>query len=102
MPIKLLNWNLEWAKRGTARGERIAQIIENHDPAIACVTETYEDYFATGHTITSTPDYGYPLKTGRRKVMLWSREGKGGQKPNWLKWKISRRRTPNNKRLELT
>ena len=27
-----------------------------------------------GHTICSQPDYGYTLKEGRRKVMLWSRE----------------------------
>ena len=28
----------------------------------------------SGHAICSRPDYGYPMKEGRRKVMLWSRE----------------------------
>ena len=27
-----------------------------------------------GHIICSQPDYGYPIREGRRKVLLWSRE----------------------------
>lgn len=41
---------------------------------IICLTEAYADLLPEpGHLITSTPDYGYPLKPGRRKVILWSR-----------------------------
>ena len=40
-----------------------------------CLTETNDSLLSRdGYTICSRPDYGYPLKKGRRKIVLWSRE----------------------------
>lgn len=49
--------------------------MNEHDPEIICLTETHDALLSqTGHTISSRPDYGYPIKPNRRKVMLWSTE----------------------------
>ena len=42
---------------------------------MVCLTETHDELLdRDGHTVCSQPDYGYPIKPHRRKVMLWSRE----------------------------
>lgn len=50
--------------------------ISRHDPDIICIAEGHPDFLAGfgGHLIDASPDYGYPLKPGRRKVILWSRQ----------------------------
>ena len=62
----------------TPRSPRRAEIlrrIQRHDPEVICLTETHTGLLSQGgHTICSQPDYGYPIKENRRKVMLWSRE----------------------------
>jgi hypothetical protein len=57
MAIKLLNWNVEWAKRGSSRGAMVSNIIQDHHPNVACITESFSDLFDEGHTICSQPDY---------------------------------------------
>ena len=58
MTIKLINWNVEWAKPDTPRGSKVLDIIRGHHPNVACITETFADQFEMGHTICSAPDYG--------------------------------------------
>ncbi|MCE2494667.1 MAG: endonuclease/exonuclease/phosphatase family protein [Alphaproteobacteria bacterium] len=49
--------------------------MEQHEPEIVCLTETHDGLLSQpGYKISSQPDYGYPIKPHRRKVMLWSRE----------------------------
>ena len=75
MPLKLANWNVEWATPGSQRTPEILSRIHEHAPDVVCLTETHEELLSQdGHTICSQPDYGYPIKEGRRKVLLWSRE----------------------------
>ena len=73
--MKLVNWNVEWATPRSPRRAEILRRIQRHDPEVVCLTETHTGLLSQdGHTICSQPDYGYPIKDGRRKVMLWSRE----------------------------
>lgn len=73
--LKLVNWNVEWATPRSRRSPDILRRIEEHDPEVVCLTETHDELLdRDGHTISSQPDYGYPIKPHRRKVMLWSRE----------------------------
>ena len=73
--MKFLNWNTEWAKPGSRRGQRVADRIADHQPDMACLTEAYPEILPDhGHTITSSDKSGYENKGGRRKVALWSRE----------------------------
>ena len=73
--MKLVNWNVQWATPRSPRRVEILRRIQRHDPEVVCLTETHTGLLSQeGHTICSQPDYGYPIKDGRRKVMLWSRE----------------------------
>ena len=73
--MKLVNWNVQWATPRSTRRVEILRRIQRHDPEVICLTETHTGLLSQGgHTICSQPDYGYPMKDGRRKVMLWSRE----------------------------
>ena len=75
MSLRLVNWNVEWATPGSQRTPDILSRIHEHAPEVVCLTETHEELLSQdGHTICSQPDYGYPIKEGRRKVLLWSRE----------------------------
>ena len=75
MSLRLVNWNVEWATPGSQRTPDILSRIHEHAPDVVCLTETHEELLSQdGHTICSQPDYGYPIKEGRRKVLLWSRE----------------------------
>ena len=75
MSLKLVNWNVEWATPRSSRRAEILRRIQRHDPKVICLTETHTGLLSQdGNTICSQPDYGYPIKDGRRKVMLWSRE----------------------------
>ncbi len=77
MSLSVLTWNVEWATPHprSRRTPVILRRIKRHAPEIVCLTETHADLLARdGHAICSEPDYGYPIKAGRRKVMLWSKE----------------------------
>ena len=75
--MKLVNWNVNWATP-SARSKRTPEIrrrIEQRGPDVLCLTEAYtKTWIQEGHTICCQPDYGYPIKEGRRKVLLWSKE----------------------------
>lgn len=73
--MKLLNWNTEWATPRSPRRTEILRHIDEHRPEVVCLTETHDELLAgEGHSISSQPDYGYPIKPHRRKVILWSKE----------------------------
>ena len=75
MPLKLVNWNVQWATPASRRSAEILRRIDRHEPEVVCLTETHADLLSRGgHTICSQPDYGYQIKPSRRKVLLWSRE----------------------------
>ncbi len=72
--MKLVNWNVAWSTPGSRRSPEILRRIEGHDPEIVCLIETDAALLSReGHMICSREDYGYPIKRGRRKVLLWSR-----------------------------
>ncbi len=74
--MNVLLWNVDWA--GSARKVRaIQEQIAQHNPAVVCLTEATSKIFAEmDHVITSSPDYGYDNRQGRRrKVALSSRFG---------------------------
>jgi len=75
MSLRALTWNVEWAAPGSPRGTEILNRIEQHSPEVVCLAETNDKLLSqTGHCVSSQPDYGYPVKADRRKVMLWSQE----------------------------
>ena len=79
LALGLVNWNVEWATPRSRRSAEILRRIELHDPEIVCLTETDIGLLSgDGHVISSKEDYGYRIKEGRRKVLLWS-------KRPWLK-----------------
>lgn len=70
---KIVNWNIAWRRKQFAAGAEIKRRIAKEDADLLCLTEGHTDFVDGGHIITSDRDYGYPIKSGRRKVMLWSR-----------------------------
>ena len=75
MALRVLTWNVEWAAPGSGRAAEILSRIERLEPEVVCLTETSDALLSNaGHRISSQSDYGYTIRAGRRKVMLWSRE----------------------------
>lgn len=75
MSLRVLTWNVQWAIPGSWRTTEILNRVERHSPEVVCLTETNDKLLSqTGHCISSQADYGYSVKAGRRKVVLWSRE----------------------------
>ncbi|MDE0422532.1 MAG: endonuclease/exonuclease/phosphatase family protein [Gammaproteobacteria bacterium] len=72
--LTVVNWNLEWATLRSMRAPEILSRIGHREPEIVCLTEAYVGFVSGGHAISSRSDYGYPIKAGRRKVLLWSRQ----------------------------
>lgn len=71
----LLNWNVEWLKPSSKHFAAAQHRILEPNPDIICLTEARASVLPeNGHLIDSEPDYGYPIKADRRKVVLWSRE----------------------------
>ena len=74
LPLGLVNWNVEWATPRSRRSAQILRRIEIHDPEIICLTEADIGLLSgDGHTISSQKNYGYRVREGRRKVLLWSK-----------------------------
>ena len=74
MTMSLVNWNVQWATPRSRRTTEIRRRVDMHSPDVICLTETAEDLLSpAGYVIYSQPDFGYPLRKNRRKVMLWSR-----------------------------
>ncbi len=75
MPLKVVNWNVQWATPRSGRTPEILKRIDQHGPEVVCLTESQVGLLAQeGHAICSQADYGYAIREGRRKVVLWSRE----------------------------
>lgn len=73
--LRVLVWNVEWARPQGPRGREIRHRIEDADADVVCITEGFRRLLPEfGHVVESDPDYGYPIREGRRKVILWSRE----------------------------
>ena len=78
MPLKLLNWNVEWAAAKWKAAE-LQRRIAQHAADIICLTETDTARLALppdGHSICAQDNWGQPFRKGqegRRKVLLWSR-----------------------------
>jgi hypothetical protein len=69
-------WNAEWKSPSSPSGRKIKQKLESLNADILCLSEGFKTLLPeTGETIESDTDYGYPQKPGRRKVLLWSRQG---------------------------
>ena len=73
--LRIATWNLQWAKPGGNRFNKCLDQLREFNADVICLTEAYESTFdlLPGYTVSSDADYGYPIKEGRRKVMLWSR-----------------------------
>ena len=75
MSLRLLNWNVEWATPRSRRTPEILSRIRGRAPEVVCLTETHDKLLARdGYAACSELDYGYPVREGRRKVMLWPSE----------------------------
>lgn len=69
--LKISCWNSEWASPKSKRGQFFR---EQFNSDVICVTEGYESLLPNyGYIISSKEDYGYKIKKGRRKVILWSK-----------------------------
>ena len=79
MPLKLLNWNVEWAAAKWKAAE-LQHRIGQQAVDIVCLTETDTARLALpqdGYSICAQDNWGQPFRKGlegRRKVLLWSRE----------------------------
>ena len=75
MPLRVATWNVRWATPRSRRTPEILRRIAGWHPEVLCLTETHDELLAPdGYVARSRPDYGYPIRDHRRKVMLWSRE----------------------------
>lgn len=70
--LRVVNWNVEWAKATSPRGRVILERINSLHPDIVCLTEAHSDFLPKGFVETSDADYGYGDQRSRRKVVLWS------------------------------
>jgi len=69
-----ITWNVKWATPHSRRASHLLDRIDRHEPDVICLTETHHNlHKRPGYTICSQPDYGYPVRHGHRKVLLWSR-----------------------------
>ena len=79
MPVRLLNWNVEWAATKWKAAELQCR-IDQQVADIICLTETDTERLVIpqdGHSICAQGDWGQLFRKGqegRRKVLLWSRE----------------------------
>ena len=72
--IRIGTWNTEWAKPDTKKGGIISDKLAATDCDVLCVTEGCAGILPDGgHIIDAGPDWGYPIRKGRRKVLLWSK-----------------------------
>ncbi len=73
--LRIATWNIQWKTSVSRAGQLMRERLLELGPEILCITEGYCDFLGgEGHLIEAEPDYGCPLVTGRRKVMLWSRQ----------------------------
>ena len=71
--MKILNWNINWARPDSIKGRKIQEIIKYFDPDLVCLTETYIDFYLPNrYSVFSEDDYGYKQTGNKRKVILFS------------------------------
>jgi endonuclease/exonuclease/phosphatase family metal-dependent hydrolase len=72
--LRVATWNVEWAKPGSERGERVRAVLAGLAADILIVTEGSAAVLPEGgHIIDAGADWGYGDKPERRKVLAWSR-----------------------------
>ncbi len=73
---KLLTWNLEWCGNRGRRYENLSRAFFGAGADLWCATEAMMEFFPDrSNCIAADPDYGYEPVPGRRKAVLWSRNG---------------------------
>lgn len=73
--LRIVNWNVEWRRPRSSAARTLQARVFGQTPNIICLTESYRDFLpAPGHLIEAEADYGYPIREGRRKVLLWSEQ----------------------------
>lgn len=71
--MKIITWNVNWARPDGYRGELIKKEISEFEPEVVCITEGHKEIFTEGYSIFSDADYGLESPSYRRKVILWSK-----------------------------
>lgn len=71
--LRVALWNVEWAIPQSGRARAIRRHLSAFDPDMICLTESHSDMLGDDHQVEAEEDYGYALREGRRKVLLWSR-----------------------------
>lgn len=71
--MKVVNWNLEWARPGCPRGREIARRISEIAPDLVCLTEAFADIMTDGFVVTAGTGNAVADRKGAHKVLLWSR-----------------------------
>ena len=72
--IRIATWNVEWATPRTARGKRIAPIINGLDTDVFVMTEGCRELLPDGYVVDAGTNWGYEdSDKSRRKVILWSK-----------------------------
>lgn len=71
--VSVVNWNIEWRLPTSRAAEVLRTRIFEHDPDVVCLTEAHVGMLSGGFTIEAEADWGYPIREGRRKVVLWSK-----------------------------
>jgi hypothetical protein len=73
--MRVACWNAQWHRSNSWQGAEIRARLEETGSEIICCPEAHEDFLSAGwHGLFSQPDTGYPIRPGRRKVTLWSRQ----------------------------
>lgn len=74
MSARVATWNLEWATPGTLRHARaLAQLTSLGADIVVTTEDSIHDWVEYPYRIDAGPDWGYPAKGNRRKVIAWSR-----------------------------
>lgn len=74
-PMRVACWNPKWHRATSQKGTIIQTCLLTAGAEIICCPEAHEDFLPEEwHGIFSRPDSGYPMKPGRRRVTLWSRQ----------------------------
>lgn len=72
--LRIACWNTEWRAAGSWQGAYIRRTLLAAGADIVCCPEASQGFLAPHlNGVASQPDYGYPMKPGRRKVTLWSK-----------------------------
>lgn len=72
--MKVLTWNLEWARPGSRRERVISEILAASDADLICLTEAYRATLPqNGAVIEAGEGNRVADRKGARKVLLWSR-----------------------------